>query len=93
MSRYGFVEAVETFVDQHYAESIESIDRDNSGRSPPSLQALCALFISSTGCGAGVMCEPLAARGARVVGGGCHDDEHPRRGAACERGGRIALLA
>lgn len=35
--------------DQHYAEKIESIDRDNSGRNHPRLQALRALLQASRG--------------------------------------------
>lgn len=41
---YATIEAVETFVDQHYAEQIESIDRLDPGRSQAALQALRALL-------------------------------------------------
>ncbi len=39
---YATIEAVETFVDQHYTEQIESIDRLDPGRAQASLQALRA---------------------------------------------------
>lgn len=41
---YATIEAVETFVDQHYAEQIESIDRHDPHRKHPALQALRALL-------------------------------------------------
>ena len=41
---YATIEAVETFVDQHYAEQIDSIDQLDPGRLSPSLQALRALL-------------------------------------------------
>ena len=41
---YATIEAVETFVDQHYAEQIESIDRQDPGRSHGPLQTLRALL-------------------------------------------------
>ncbi len=41
---YATIEAVETFVDQHYAEQIESIDRHDPGHSRPPWQALRALL-------------------------------------------------
>ena len=41
---YATVEAVETFVDQHYAEQIESIDQQDPGRMHPPLQALRTLL-------------------------------------------------
>jgi ubiquinone biosynthesis monooxygenase Coq7 len=41
---YATIEAVETFVDQHYAEQIESIDRLDPGRLHASLQAVRALL-------------------------------------------------
>ena len=37
---YATIEAVETFVDQHYAEQIESINRHDPGGDHPPLQAL-----------------------------------------------------
>ncbi len=37
---YATIEAVETFVDHHYAEQIEAIDRRDPGRKDPPLQAL-----------------------------------------------------
>ena len=37
---YATIEAVETFVDHHYTEQIESIDRLDPGRAQESLQAL-----------------------------------------------------
>ncbi len=39
---YATIEAVETFVDQHYAEQIEAIDRLDPARAQASLQALRA---------------------------------------------------
>jgi 3-demethoxyubiquinol 3-hydroxylase len=41
---YATIKAVETFVDQHYAEQIDSIDRHDPGRNQPQLQALRALL-------------------------------------------------
>ena len=41
---YATIEAVETFVDRHYTEQIESIDRVDPARIHPSLQALRALL-------------------------------------------------
>jgi 3-demethoxyubiquinol 3-hydroxylase len=41
---YATIEAVETFVDQHYAQQIESIDRLDPGRADLALQALRALL-------------------------------------------------
>ena len=41
---YATIEAVETFVDQHYAEQIESIDRHDPGSNHPPLQALRVLL-------------------------------------------------
>jgi 3-demethoxyubiquinol 3-hydroxylase len=41
---YATIEAVETFVDQHYAEQIASIDKHDPGRMDPPLQALRALL-------------------------------------------------
>lgn len=46
---YATIEAVETFVDQHYAEQIESIDRHDPGRNHPPLQALRALLQACRG--------------------------------------------
>lgn len=43
---YATIEAVETFVEQHYAEQIESIDRHDPGRDQPQLQALRGLLQS-----------------------------------------------
>ena len=43
---YATIEAVETFVDQHYAEQIESIERLDPGHTRPPLQALRALLQS-----------------------------------------------
>lgn len=43
---YATIEAVETFVDQHYAEQIESIDRHDPGRSHAPMQALRALLLA-----------------------------------------------
>lgn len=43
---YATIEAVETFVDHHYAEQIESIDRLDPGHAQPPLQALRALLQS-----------------------------------------------
>ena len=43
---YATIEAVETFVDEHYTEQIESIDRLDPGRARPSLQTLRALLAS-----------------------------------------------
>lgn len=37
---YATIEAVETFVDQHYSEQIEAIDRLDAARAQPALQAL-----------------------------------------------------
>jgi ubiquinone biosynthesis monooxygenase Coq7 len=39
---YATIEAVETFVDQHYTEQIEAIDRLDPGRAHAALQALRA---------------------------------------------------
>lgn len=41
---YATVEAVETFVDQHYAEQIQSIDERDPGRAQAALQTLRALL-------------------------------------------------
>lgn len=41
---YATIEAVETFVDRHYAEQIESIDQQDPARTHPPLQALRALL-------------------------------------------------
>lgn len=41
---YATIEAVETFVDHHYAEQIEAIDRRDPNHVQPSLQALRALL-------------------------------------------------
>jgi 3-demethoxyubiquinol 3-hydroxylase len=41
---YATIEAVETFVDQHYAEQIASIDQHDPGRMDPPLQALRGLL-------------------------------------------------
>lgn len=41
---YATIEAVETFVDQHYAEQIESIDERDPGRTQAALQTLRALL-------------------------------------------------
>jgi 3-demethoxyubiquinol 3-hydroxylase len=41
---YATIEAVETFVDRHYAEQIESIDRQDPAGTQPPLQALRALL-------------------------------------------------
>jgi ubiquinone biosynthesis monooxygenase Coq7 len=41
---YATIEAVETFVDRHYAEQIESIDCQDPARTHASLQALRALL-------------------------------------------------
>jgi len=49
---YATIEAVETFVARHYAEQIESIDRQDPARTRPSLQALRALLESCRGGGA-----------------------------------------
>lgn len=46
---YATIEAVETFVDQHYAEQIESIERQDPTRIQPSLQALHALLQTCRG--------------------------------------------
>ncbi len=46
---YATIEAVETFVDGHYAEQIESIDRLDPGRGRPALQALRALLQACRG--------------------------------------------
>jgi ubiquinone biosynthesis monooxygenase Coq7 len=46
---YATIEAVETFVDRHYAEQIESIDRQDPARTRPSLQALRALLETCRG--------------------------------------------
>ena len=43
---YATIEAVETFVDQHYSEQIEVIDHLDPGRIHPRLQALSALLQS-----------------------------------------------
>lgn len=43
---YATIEAVETFVNHHYAEQIDAIDRLDPGRARPSLQALRALLQS-----------------------------------------------
>jgi 3-demethoxyubiquinol 3-hydroxylase len=41
---YATIEAVETFVDQHYAEQIESIDRHDPHCTDPALQSVRALL-------------------------------------------------
>ncbi len=41
---YATIEAVETFVDHHYAEQIESIDQQGAASTHPALQALRALL-------------------------------------------------
>ena len=46
---YATIEAVETFVDQHYAEQIESIDRHDPGRNHLPLQALRVLLYACRG--------------------------------------------
>lgn len=46
---YATIEAVETFVDQHYAEQIESIDRHDARRANPPLQALRELLQTCRG--------------------------------------------
>jgi len=46
---YATIEAVETFVDEHYAEQIASIDRHDPGHSALSLQALRALLQACRG--------------------------------------------
>lgn len=46
---YATIEAVETFVDQHYAEQIESIDRHDPGSDHPPLQALRDLLQTCRG--------------------------------------------
>jgi ubiquinone biosynthesis monooxygenase Coq7 len=43
---YATIEAVETFVDRHYAEQIDSIDRQDPARTHSALQALRALLES-----------------------------------------------
>jgi demethoxyubiquinone hydroxylase (CLK1/Coq7/Cat5 family) len=43
---YATIKAVETFVDQHYTEQIEAIDRLDPGHVRPPLQALRALLQS-----------------------------------------------
>ena len=46
---YATIEAVETFVDGHYAEQIESIDQLDPGRTRPALQVLRALLEACRG--------------------------------------------
>jgi 3-demethoxyubiquinol 3-hydroxylase len=46
---YATIEAVETFVDQHYAEQIESIDQHDPDRTYPPLQALRVLLHTCRG--------------------------------------------
>ena len=46
---YATIEAVETFVDQHYAEQIDSIDRHDPGHRVPALQALRGLLQACRG--------------------------------------------
>ena len=46
---YATIEAVETFVDRHYAEQIESIDRQDPARTRTSMQALRALLENCRG--------------------------------------------
>ena len=46
---YATIEAVETFVDGHYADQIEAIDRHDPGRAQAPLQALRALLQSCRG--------------------------------------------
>ena len=41
---YATIEVVETFVDQHYTEQIESIDRHDPGRNDPPMQSVRALL-------------------------------------------------
>jgi ubiquinone biosynthesis monooxygenase Coq7 len=43
---YATIEAVETFVDRHYSEQIEAIDRLDPARAQPGLQALRATLHS-----------------------------------------------
>jgi ubiquinone biosynthesis monooxygenase Coq7 len=43
---YATIEAVETFVDRHYAQQIEAIERRDPGRHCPRMQALRALLQS-----------------------------------------------
>ena len=43
---YATIEVVETFVEEHYAAQIESIDRLDPGRARPALQTLRALLAS-----------------------------------------------
>lgn len=43
---FATIEAVETFVDHHYTEQIESIDRVDPGRTQPALQTVRALLVS-----------------------------------------------
>ena len=51
---YATITTVETFVDQHYGEQIESIERLDPGRLDPSLQALRAFLAS---CRADEICH------------------------------------
>lgn len=46
---YATIEAVETFVDHHYAEQIAAIDRLDPGRTRPPLQALQTLLQTCRG--------------------------------------------
>ena len=46
---YATIEAVETFVDRHYAEQIESIDQHDPDRIRPALQALRVLLQTCRG--------------------------------------------
>jgi ubiquinone biosynthesis monooxygenase Coq7 len=46
---YATIEAVETFVDRHYAEQIESIDRQDPARTQLSLQSLRTLLETCRG--------------------------------------------
>ncbi len=43
---FATIEAVETFVDQHYTGQIESIDRSDPGQTQPALQTVRALLVS-----------------------------------------------
>ena len=43
---FATIEAVETFVDHHYTEQIESIDLVDPGQTQPDLQAVRALLVS-----------------------------------------------
>lgn len=43
---YATIKAVETFVDEHYSEQIEAIDRLDPGQANPPLQSLRALLVT-----------------------------------------------